>query len=590
VATLGWFLAAGLLAALLALPGLAGASLLPRRLAPAEELLVALAISLAAPAMLALVLLPLPVPYPLAAPPIAVALLAASGARLWWRRAWLQGLARDPQVRLLAGCVAAGFLAALVVGALPWDTAGVGNAGRVDSFHVPLMPGDSYLQYRTAQIIQNRLPVETTPFYANYWSISDRTPLVGLVTTFCVSAAGIQLPSAPLYDLAVPYTLLDGYGYWLYRQLSMLSNAFVLAPAGLLAWRLLGPRTAKLGLLICLLSPYLLINLLFHWPKLLVGFFVLGFYLWTLVRPRPALAGAFAAGGVLSHPVGALFLPGVFLYQLLARRWRQLGLAAGLAVLLCLPWFFWTGAVYHHPSRMLTYPIGHSIDDPTHAAAEAAAAWQAFSHRPPASILGDRWVVFRDTFFTWPIPAELAAARSLKDAHWPVFEIFRTSFPGIFGLPLAVFGFLSWLRVLRSARWVAMLGAPVVAILLFWGVFPRAVAQEAFQPAAALWICLAVAVLLRGPTWLVRLVLALTALELLAFVYVALLKVPPPAGWRPEEAVLVLLSLAGTAAALGLGWRWASEPDAAPGDAPEVDDLAPVQLEVPVGAVRGRHH
>src|SRR5260370_22169583 len=119
----------------------------------------------------------------------------------------------------------------------------------------------------------------------------------------------------------------------------MHTNAMVAASAVLVAWELMGARAARLGAVFIALSPFVLINVLFHWPKLLAGFFVVGFYFWSWIKRRPVLAGIFAAGGVLSHPVAALFLPSMFVYLLLVRRRRNLILSGATALLVVLPWY-----------------------------------------------------------------------------------------------------------------------------------------------------------------------------------------------------------------------------------------------------------
>ncbi len=338
----------------------------------------------------------------------------------------------------------------------------------------------------------------------------------------------------------------------------MLTNAMVVASAALAAWELLGARVARLGAIFVILSPYVLINIVFHWPKLLAGFFVVGFWFWSYMRRRPVLAGIFAAGAVLSHPVGALFLPGMFLYLLVTRHWRQLIISAAAAAATAFPWFFWTSVVYHHTSRMLTYPIGFALADPTNPGPEIKADLQTFLHRPISSILGDRWVTIRNTFTTWPFPEGVVRARSLKDAGDTIYEIFRTTFPGIFGAGLAVFGYATLKRIVTQPFWAATLGASTVCIFLFWGFDARAIGQEAFQPAAGLWICLAAAILAPMPAWLIRAAIAVNAAVWVVFTYGLLVKTPSPTTWHLSWALAFLLSLVLVGGVTLLGWNVAA--------------------------------
>lgn len=556
--TLTWFLAAAALAAALLTIGLAVAALIHRNgMSPGEDFMVALAGGIAVAAVAAVVQLPLPLAYTSVSPFLMLGLLAVSALVVWIHRRWLQTLGADSQVRLMGAGIGVLFAIGLTVAALPWDKGTVGNASTVASFHVPGLAGDTVLQYRTAQILQNRLNIETTPFYVNYWFISDRTPLVGLVTTFVTASAQISLPEADLATFNAPFQVIDPYGYWLYRQISMLTNAMVVASAVMVAWELLGARAARLGVVFMLLSPFVLIGILFHWPKLLVGFFAVGFYFWSYIKPRPVLAGSFAAGAVLSHPVGVLFLPGMFLYLLLARHWRRLVISGAVAGIVVSPWFFWTSFIYHHASRMLTYPLGFALSDPTNPWPEVRADFQAFIHRPLGSILGDRWLTILNTFATWPFPRQLFDVRGLRQLATPVYQALATTFPGIFGAGLALFGYASWKRIVTVPFWAATLGASTICLLLWWGVPSRAITEEGFQPGAGLWICLAAAILARMPAWVIRAAVAINVVEWFGFVYLLLDHTPSPATWQVTWALLVGTSLLIIVAVGLFGWQLA---------------------------------
>ena len=70
------------------------------------------------------------------------------------------------------------------------------------------------------------------------------------------------------------------------------------------------------------------------------------------------------------------------------------GISGLAAAAVAFPWFFWTSVIYHHTSRLLTYPIGYAIEDPTNPGPGIRAAWQAFLHRSPLTILTARWELF----------------------------------------------------------------------------------------------------------------------------------------------------------------------------------------------------
>jgi hypothetical protein len=311
------------------------------------------------------------------------------------------------------------------------------------------------------------------------------------------------------------------------------------------------------------LSPFVLINILFDWPKLLAGFFIAGFYFWSYVRGRPLLAGIFAAAAVLSHPVGALYLPAMFVYLLVVKRWRQLLISGLAAAAVAFPWFFWTSVIYHHTSRLLTYPIGYAIEDPTNPGPGIRAAWQAFLHRSPLTILTARWELFRFAFLAWPFPHEFLAARSLRELGATFYEFMRLTFPGLFGVGLAVFGYLSWRRIFTQPFWAITIGGSTLVILLFWGIASDALTISAFQPMTGLWICLAAAVLAAQPRWVVRAVVAISVAEWIMFTYLLLLETPPLHAWPVSWTGLFALSLFLIAAVAAAGW---TASDAKPAD------------------------
>jgi hypothetical protein len=249
---------------------------------------------------------------------------------------------------------------------------------------------------------------------------------------------------------------------------------------------------------------------------------------------------------------------------LIRRQWRQFVETGAAAAIVVSPWFFWTSVIYHHTSRMLTYPIGFALTDPTNPWPEIKAGIVDYVHRPILSLLGDRWITIRNTLTAWTFPQAVVEAKSRRAVAIAVYEVFRTSFPGMFGAGLALFGYASWKRVLRMDFWLATLGASTLCIFLFWGFDPRAVAQEAFQPGSALWIMLAAAILCAFSTVLIRLVIVVTAIEWVAFCYTLLLKAPGLAAWRFSDAMLVFVTLAVVGIVSLAGWRAAATPSAKP--------------------------
>jgi len=176
------------------------------------------------------------------------------------------------------------------------------------------------------------------------WSLGDRPPLVyGWHAGFIGSAH------------AVP-ALADGHLFPLLNSAAGIAiNTLWVVPAALLLFAYLGERRARWALLVLALSPFLLFNSVYIWPKLVAGCFgVCAAMLLFADRERPArlrdddsglvLAAILSALALQSHGGAAFGILCSLIFAACLRglpslRGAALAACAGLAML--LPWSIW---------------------------------------------------------------------------------------------------------------------------------------------------------------------------------------------------------------------------------------------------------
>jgi hypothetical protein len=268
----------------------------------------------------------------------------------------------------------------------------------------------------------------------------------------------------------------------------------VILGIGRLAWSIFGARAALLAGLVAAMNPYVFTHVFFTWPKMLAAYFVLVH--WLLVRERrlPLVAGLFAGLAYLAHPLAGLFvLP--TLVVLLVRNVQRGLIAVGATLCVVAPWQAWT-SVDAHPSRLLFYPLGYTIQRPRALGHELSVAWQRFTDAGVAHALRVRWdeivgsllpLNAARNFATLPAGCECISAAST----W--FTIHDRTVPGmiLYALcPFAIYGLIVWWR---GAPWesVWMLVAPCVLALGFWGVAGRGLGADLLQPLGAALLAVA---------------------------------------------------------------------------------------------------
>lgn len=199
--------------------------------------------------------------------------------------------------------------------------------------------GDWWEHYHRSRFFLDRLPLDTK-FLGIYW-LPARPPLFNIVTYY--------------------FQALFGAEYWIYQILTTMLSLVVVFPLWLICRRLIGDERAWLWwavVALTALSPIVVRNATYPWPKLLTAYYVLlGLHFYLRARPTgetrlTALAFALGGLGILTHYSAAMVvIPmatdciGLLLFRPRVQ-WRS-ALSGGLAGACVLAtWLGWSVVAY----------------------------------------------------------------------------------------------------------------------------------------------------------------------------------------------------------------------------------------------------
>jgi hypothetical protein len=175
---------------------------------------------------------------------------------------------------------------------------------------------DSRTSYLTAQVFLGGLSPASRAVHGMFtpYQFGDRGPLSGLVAVPVIAGSG----GRPAGFTGQPWQVFDRQGFAAYRVVLDVLNLLVLFGIAGLATRLAGRRAGLYGALLAGLTPFVVHETYFTWPKMFAAYFVLvagG----AIVRRRPLAAGVAMVAGYLSHPLAMLWLPALLLFAV----WRE---------------------------------------------------------------------------------------------------------------------------------------------------------------------------------------------------------------------------------------------------------------------------
>ncbi|HBK44977.1 MAG TPA: hypothetical protein DDZ67_00790 [Xanthomonadaceae bacterium] len=399
-----------------------------------------------------------------------------------------------PNTRLALLVIALSFLQTLAIGLNPLPVAQEFAKGTSIPSRMVASPPDHLIPFYTATYMWHRHDgIEANQAYFGEWSIGSRGPLVplGLNSLMHVlhsrPADPPELSSATWPVWRSGADLARSYG-WMLNTLPILGILALLQAMGA------SPRIQRHGIIWLALTPLMLINASFLWPKLLAAYFLL-LSIAQLRKRRLVAAGVLTALAWLSHPVGALMIPGIGLYVLvrpskeshpLSGRILDSALYAAAILVTMLPWLLFKLHLGYH-DQFIEYVLG---DGRGTAPAISLYSWLA-------ARLSNLWLTLVPAaFFYSPHMHQWLEGPVSEGLRWNIQ--YAKTLPGHVGMVASIWLYLALLRPqleasLSRMRSGLLLGS-LTAMLIYWGYSNDGLGRnclEALTPLLIAFTCLA---------------------------------------------------------------------------------------------------
>jgi hypothetical protein len=217
------------------------------------------------------------------------------------------------------------------------------------------LPIDNVLPYVFSQYLLRGVDFrENAPILPGQ-PVANRTPLMSLVTTYIYGVLQVRpapLPVLPKFSYVgsnwPDYRVL--YDESMFNQFLVVGiclNVSMLLAAGTLARHIVGDQLATVVIVSLSLSPMVLVNSFYTWPKLFAAFgFLLAFHA-LLKRFSPVLVAGLLALSFYAHPMGGPFALGLVLLSFIWYHQRGEPLQRPLTMVFALgaailPWILWS--------------------------------------------------------------------------------------------------------------------------------------------------------------------------------------------------------------------------------------------------------
>ena len=212
---------------------------------------------------------------------------------------------------------------------------------------------------------------------------------------------------------------------------------------------------------------------------------------YTYVRDRrsPLLIGATAGLAYFAHPLAGLFVVPSLIVECVRGQRRALQTLGVLAATV-LPWQLWT-ALYAHTSRMLTYPLGYTMRDPSNLKGELRIAWDQFGLGHALHVRLDEVV---DTLWPFDLRRNLLSLPGALDGRFGGVVHGARPDPRWDGAVRARAGLRDRPHCVAPpgavGAHVDVVRAATLAVL-FWGIDPQGLGAALLQPTGALLVVVA---------------------------------------------------------------------------------------------------
>lgn len=381
-------------------------------------------------------------------------------------------------------------------------------------------------------------------YFGHEWTLTSRGPLSAWVVVTGIASLGLK-PHEPPF-IATGAWPADSEGYFVSRIAGILTNGFVILGAFALL-QVFAPGRRDLlwfGLGWVALSPVVMINTAFLWPKMLATYFGLLAIVEVAGKRRGPETGLWLALAYLSHPVGVLIAAPVLVWSGVLAARDSGSLAARFAafagrsiwqgvwmIVFASPWLLFKILEGKH-DVFFRYPFG---DGRGFEAAANLGSWLAcrWDNIWYSLVPGTLW--HSNLLVSW-------AGGSLSvPGHWAM-NCAKT-LP--FGVGIAMFALLlRWLPVRRNGTLnefrICVLGGGFLLMVLVWGFSRDGLGRNCLEPLVVFAMVTTAAVMPRV-TIAARVLTMLLALEGAALLALAYLANP---GFRlakaPSEAWVLL--------------------------------------------------
>lgn len=251
---------------------------------------------------------------------------------------------------------------------------------------------DYLIPWGTAKVFMYNLDFKSNEAvnYLCWWNISDKTPLLGVIT--------------------IPFLKIFGDNFFIFQMISIVCACLLFMPFFILVRELFGKKIAIFAMLFFFINPYYIYYSVTHQHRWLTTYFIFLYVHFLLLANKCnsknlyLLAGFCAGLGYMTHPIALPYIVGGLLYTLLHNysfKRKALNLTYTLSILsiFIIPWIFW---VHYFGSHSVFYLYPFSVQGGGQALISPNSIIPEFLKTPVSEILGIRLWNLLGTFLYDP--------------------------------------------------------------------------------------------------------------------------------------------------------------------------------------------
>jgi hypothetical protein len=303
------------------------------------------------------------------------------------------------------------------------------------------------------------------------------------------------------------------YQYWFSQIFSVVVNSIYIVPAYLIAKKVFNSYVAKISALFMLVTPFLVFQTLYTWPKnaAMYGILMMIYFLFFSdqhIKIRYLLAGFFAGLGFWFHNYALIYISIAVLLLIVMEKWhknfsfsniirniKKISYFLAPLFIVLLPFFIWTYAYYGtiSSSKFFYYPIAvngydFAFNNPPNE------LWRIFRETPLKDIIVPRMLNSITTF----TPATLPINRIItRHPHYNAIYYYSHDYPGALSTMmyiLVVFWFLRYVfkKTKTHPVFVGFIFLSAIAFLFVWAWKEWGLLTSGFHPIIPLFIMIGI--------------------------------------------------------------------------------------------------